>query len=86
VQTLGCGIERISNIDKHAPSAKLVDTFPGSFCGVPTIVGHYLIQIVPLVHGVQAKIYCAKGPRRFADSRHSSLTATRSFAHNVWSP
>jgi 56kDa selenium binding protein (SBP56) len=54
VQTLGCGIERISNIDKGEPSAKLVYTFPGSFCGVPTIVGHYLIQSVPLVHGVIA--------------------------------
>jgi hypothetical protein len=54
VQTLGCGIERISNIDKDEPSAKLVYSFPGSFCGVPTIVGHYLIQSVPLVHGVIA--------------------------------
>src|ERR1035438_887883 len=35
VQTLGCGIERISNIDKDEPSAKLVYPFPGSFCGVP---------------------------------------------------
>lgn len=40
VQTLGCGIERISNIDKEEPSAKLVYTFPGSFCGVPTIPSH----------------------------------------------
>ena len=54
VQTLSCGIERISDIDKDEPSSKLVYTFPGSFCGVPTIVGHYLIQSVPLVHGVIA--------------------------------
>src|SRR6202451_988132 len=54
VQTLGCGIERISNIDKDEPSAKLVYTFPGSYCGVPTVVGHYLIQSVPLLHGVIA--------------------------------
>jgi hypothetical protein len=54
VRTLGCGIERISNIDEDEPSAKLVYTFPGSFCGVPTIVGHYFIQSVPLVHGVIA--------------------------------
>lgn len=52
VQTLGCGIERISDIDKAQPVSKLVYTFPGSFCGVPTIVGHYLIQSVPLVHGL----------------------------------
>jgi len=52
VQTLGCGIERISDVDQDEPTSKLVYTFPGSFCGVPTIVGHYLIQSVPLIHGV----------------------------------
>ena len=52
VQTLGCGIERISNIDKEEPTSKLVYNFPGSFCGVPTIVGHYLIQSAPLTHGL----------------------------------
>ncbi len=39
VQTLGCGIERISDVDKNQPTSKLVYTFPGSYCGVPTIVG-----------------------------------------------
>jgi hypothetical protein len=29
-----------------------VHTFPGNFCGVPTIVGHYLIQSVPETHGL----------------------------------
>src|ERR1700691_3313443 len=52
VQTLGCGIERISNIDKEEPTSKLVYNFHGSFCGVPTIVGHYLIQSAPLTHGL----------------------------------
>lgn len=52
VQTLGCGIERISDIDKEQPTSKLVYTFPGSSCGVPTIVGHYLIQSVPITHGL----------------------------------
>ncbi len=52
VQTLGCGIERITDVDKDQPVSKLVYTFPGSFCGVPTIVGHYLIQSVPLMHGL----------------------------------
>jgi hypothetical protein len=28
--------------------------FPGSSCGVPSIVGHYLIQSVPLMHGLIA--------------------------------
>jgi hypothetical protein len=52
VQTLGCGIERISDIDKDQPTSKLVYDFPGSFCGVPTIVGHYFIQSVPVTHGL----------------------------------
>ena len=55
VQTLGCGIERITDVDKDQPTSKLVYTFPGSFCGVPTIVGHYLIQSVP----VDAWLDCA---------------------------
>ena len=54
VQTLGCGIERITDIATDAPKSKLVWTFPGSFCGVPTIVGHFLIQSVPAMHGVIA--------------------------------
>jgi len=29
-----------------------VYTFPGNWCGVPTIVGHYLIQSVPATHGL----------------------------------
>ena len=52
VQTLGCGIERISDIEKDQPTSRLVHTFPGSFCGVPTIVGHYFIQSVPITHGL----------------------------------
>ena len=54
VQTLGCGIERITDVDRVQPRSKLVYTFPGSFCGVPTIVGHYLIQSVPVMHGLVA--------------------------------
>jgi hypothetical protein len=51
VQTLGCGIERITGIDEPEPRSKLVFTFPGNWCGVPTIIGHYLIQSVPAIHG-----------------------------------
>lgn len=51
VQTLGCGLERITRIDTTTPRAKLVFHFPGNWCGVPTIVGHYLIQSVPAIHG-----------------------------------
>ncbi len=52
VQTLGCGVERITDVATDAPKAKLVWTFPGSFCGVPTIVGHYFVQSVPAIHGL----------------------------------
>jgi hypothetical protein len=52
VQTLGCGIERITDIASDQPKSKLVWTFPGSFCGVPTIVGHFLLQSVPAMHGL----------------------------------
>ncbi len=51
VQTLGCGLERITGIDAAQPQSKLVYVFPGNWCGVPTIIGHYLVQSVPAVHG-----------------------------------
>jgi hypothetical protein len=50
VQSLGCGIERITGLDS-APKSRLVYTFPGNWCGVPTIVEHYLVQSVPEIHG-----------------------------------
>ena len=52
VQTLNCGIERITGLATDHPESQLVHMFPGSHCGVPTIVGHYLIQSVPVVNGV----------------------------------
>ena len=52
VQTLGCGVERITGADTSEPTSKLVYTFPGNWCGVPTIVGHYLIQSVLAMHGL----------------------------------
>jgi hypothetical protein len=52
VQTLGCGIERITNVTGDQPKSQLIHTFPGNWCGVPTIVGHYLIQSVPAIHGL----------------------------------
>ena len=51
VQTLSCGIQRITGLDTPTPTAKLVHKFPGDFCGVPTIVGRYLVQSVPTIHG-----------------------------------
>ncbi|MGA8270451.1 MAG: hypothetical protein WB919_02760 [Candidatus Sulfotelmatobacter sp.] len=50
VQTLGCGLEHITEIESDHPRSQLVYTFPGNWCGVPTIVGHYLIQSAPNIH------------------------------------
>jgi hypothetical protein len=52
VQTLGCGLERITGVDTAEPRSQLVYTFPGNWCGVPTIVGHYLVQSALVVHGL----------------------------------
>ena len=52
VQTLACGVERLTGLDTNEPKSALLHTFPGSFCGVPTVVGHYLIQPVPVTHGL----------------------------------
>lgn len=52
VQTLACGIERITGVSSDLPKSQLVYSFPGSFCGVPTIVSHYLLQSVPALHGM----------------------------------
>ncbi len=51
VQTLACGLERVTGLAEAKPEAQLVYTFPGSWCGVPTFVGHYLVQSVPDIHG-----------------------------------
>ncbi|MGB8325593.1 MAG: hypothetical protein WCE52_21720 [Candidatus Acidiferrum sp.] len=52
VQTLGCGLEHLTAIDTDQPVSHLAFTFPGNWCGVPTIVGHYLVQSVPAIHGL----------------------------------
>jgi hypothetical protein len=51
IQTLACGLQRVSGLAEDQPRAQLVYTFPGSWCGVPTFVGHYLVQSVPDIHG-----------------------------------
>jgi hypothetical protein len=52
VQTLACGLERITGVGTDQPKSQLVYSFPASFCGVPTIVGHYLLQSVSYLHSV----------------------------------
>jgi hypothetical protein len=52
VQTLGCGLERITGVNTDEPKSQLVYTFPGNWCGVPTIIGHYLVQSAGATHGL----------------------------------
>jgi hypothetical protein len=51
VQTLSCGIQRVTGLETARPIARLMHKFPGDFCGVPTIVGRFLVQSVPNYHG-----------------------------------
>ena len=52
VQTFSCGLQRITGIASDHPKAELVHTFPGGGCGVPTVVGHFLLQSDRLTHGL----------------------------------
>ncbi len=52
IESLACGLERVTGMETEQPRAQLVYTFPGAWCGVPTIVGHYLIEGSLAVHGL----------------------------------
>jgi len=52
MQSLSCGLQRITGVNTDEPTAKLVYSFPGAWCGVPTIAGHYFIQGSLAVHGL----------------------------------
>jgi hypothetical protein len=84
VQTLGCGIERITGIDTATPTSELVYTFPGNWCGVPTIVGHYLVQSVPAANGlIVLDIANASKP---VEVSRLKLTDTYSPHWTAWGP
>jgi len=51
IQTLSCGLQRVTGMDSAQPKAVMVHQFPGSYCGVPTIAGHYLVQTVEGIGG-----------------------------------
>lgn len=82
VQTLGCGIERITGFGSGEPTSKLVHVFPGSWCGVPTIVGHYLIQSVPKTHGLIALDIA--NPANPVEASHLQLSDTSSPHWTGW--
>lgn len=54
VESLACGLQRITGIETGSPRARLVYTFPGSWCGVPTIVGRFLVEGPLEAHGLVA--------------------------------
>jgi hypothetical protein len=39
-------------VNTDEPRSQLVYTFPGNWCGVPTIVGRYLVQSAAAMHGL----------------------------------
>ncbi|WP_309612296.1 hypothetical protein [Sphingomonas sp.] len=51
IQTLSCGLQRVTGMATPHPVAVMVHQFPGSYCGVPTIGDHYLVQSVEGIGG-----------------------------------
>jgi hypothetical protein len=68
VQTLACGIERITGIATDSPKSELVYSLPASFCGVPTIVNHFLL-ISDLYDHLMVVLDIANGSRPVEVSR-----------------
>ncbi len=50
VHTLSCGVQRVTGLDGPVPQAQMVHQYPGNWCGVPTIMGRYMVQAVPDIH------------------------------------
>jgi hypothetical protein len=68
IQTLSCGLQRVTGLASSHPKARLIHQFPGTFCGVPTIAGHYLVQSVESIGGFVV-LDIAKGDRPVEVSR-----------------
>jgi hypothetical protein len=54
IHTFYCGLYLIRDADGPAPTASLVTSFPGLWCGVPIVTGHWYLQPVPELHGLVA--------------------------------
>lgn len=50
IHTLSCGVQRVTGLDGPSPKVKMVHQYPGSWCGVPVIVGDYMVQSAPDIH------------------------------------
>ena len=93
MQTLACGIERITGIENDEPKSQLVYSFPASFCGVPTIVGHYLLQSVCICSHVVVVLDIANGAKpvevsrvKFDDNFYPHWTGGMRKPIALWSP
>lgn len=84
IQTLGCGLERVTEIATPEPRARLVYKFPGNWCGVPTIVGHYFVQSVPAVHGFI--VLDIADPAHPVEVSRVSLSGTYRSHWTAWDP
>lgn len=84
IQTLSCGLQRVTGLASPTPKAVLVHQFPGTFCGVPTIAGHYLVQSVESIGGFVV-LDIANGARPIEVSR---LTIAPGYASHwtAWDP
>ena len=84
IQTLSCGLQRVTGMDSPKPTARMVHQFPGSYCGVPTIADHYLVQSVESIGGYVV-LDIADGARPVEVSR---LTISPDYASHwtAWDP
>lgn len=84
IQTLSCGLQRVTDMDTPNPKATMVHQFPGTFCGVPVIAGHYLVQAVESIGGFVV-LDIADGAKPVEVSR---LTIAPDFASHwtAWDP
>ncbi len=54
IHTFMCGLYLLKGVDGPTPSASLVYTFDGMFCGVPIRTGHWWLATVPKTHQLVA--------------------------------
>lgn len=55
VSTFSCGLYLVEGLDGHAPSARLVASFPrkaDTYCAIPVIAGPYYLVTVPALNAV----------------------------------
>jgi 56kDa selenium binding protein (SBP56) len=85
VQALGCGLERITGVSTDEPKSQLVYTFPGNWCGVPTIVGHYLVQTAGATNGLI--VLDIANPAKPVEVSRLKLSDTSYWPHwTAWDP